>query len=100
MPTTNEAVAYLKDKNVIVAPSKAVNAGGVAVSGLEMSQNSMRYSWTAEEVDEKLKGIMANIFKNSVAAANRYGLGDDLVAGANIAGFEKVADAMMAHGIV
>ena len=100
MPTTNEAVAYLKEKNVIVAPSKAVNAGGVAVSGLEMSQNSMRYSWTAEEVDEKLKGIMANIFKNSVAAANRYGLGDDLVAGANIAGFEKVADAMMAHGIV
>ena len=100
MPTTNEAVAYLKEKNVIVAPSKAVNAGGVAVSGIEMSQNSMRYSWTAEEVDEKLKGIMANIFKNSVAAANRYGLGDDLVAGANIAGFEKVADAMMAHGIV
>ncbi len=100
MPTTNEAVAYLKEKNVIIAPSKAVNAGGVAVSGLEMGQNSMRYSWTAEEVDEKLKGIMANIFKNSVAAANRYGLGDDLVAGANIAGFEKVADAMMAHGIV
>ena len=100
MPTTNEAVAYLKEKNVIVAPSKAVNAGGVAVSGLEMSQNSMRYSWTAEEVDEKLKGIMANIFKNSVDAANRYGLGDDLVAGANIAGFQKVADAMMAHGIV
>ncbi len=100
MPTTNEAVAYLKEKNIIIAPSKAVNAGGVAVSGLEMGQNSMRYSWTAEEVDEKLKGIMANIFKNSVAAANRYGLGDDLVAGANIAGFEKVADAMMAHGIV
>ncbi len=100
MPTTNEAVAYLKKNNVIVAPSKAVNAGGVAVSGLEMSQNSMRYGWTAEEVDEKLKGIMVNIFKNSVEAANKYGMGDDLVAGANIAGFLKVADAMMAHGIV
>ena len=100
MPTTNEAVAYLKANGVIVAPSKAVNAGGVAVSGLEMSQNSMRYSWTAEEVDEKLKGIMHNIFTNSVAAANKYGLGDDLVAGANIAGFIKVADAMKAQGVV
>ena len=100
MPTTNEAVAYLKANGVIVAPSKAVNAGGVAVSGLEMSQNSMRYSWTAEEVDEKLKGIMKNIFNNSVAAANKYGLGDDLVAGANIAGFIKVADAMKAQGVV
>ncbi len=100
MPTTNEAVAYLKANGVIVAPSKAVNAGGVAVSGLEMSQNSMRYSWTAEEVDEKLKGIMKNIFEASVSAANKYGLGDDLVAGANIAGFLKVADAMMAQGVV
>ena len=100
MPTTNEAVAFLKSKNVIVAPSKAVNAGGVAVSGLEMSQNSMRYSWTAEEVDEKLKGIMKNIFGASVKAANEYGLGDDLVAGANIAGFLKVADAMKAQGCV
>jgi glutamate dehydrogenase (NADP+) len=100
MPTTNEAIAYLKANGVIVAPSKAVNAGGVAVSGLEMSQNSMRYSWTAEEVDEKLKGIMHNIFTNSVAAANKYGLGDDLVAGANIAGFIKVADAMKAQGVV
>ena len=100
MPTTNEAVAYLKANGVIVAPSKAVNAGGVAVSGLEMSQNSMRYSWSAEEVDEKLKGIMKNIFTNSVAAANKYGLGDDLVAGANIAGFIKVADAMKAQGVV
>ena len=100
MPTTNEAVAYLKANGVIVAPSKAVNAGGVAVSGLEMSQNSMRYSWTAEEVDEKLKGIMKNIFNNSVAAANKFGLGDDLVAGANIAGFIKVADAMKAQGVV
>ena len=100
MPTTNEAIAYLKANGVIVAPSKAVNAGGVAVSGLEMSQNSMRYSWTAEEVDEKLKGIMKNIFNNSVAAANKFGLGDDLVAGANIAGFIKVADAMKAQGVV
>ncbi len=100
MPTTNEAVAYLKSNGVIVAPSKAVNAGGVAVSGLEMSQNSMRYSWSAEEVDEKLKTIMKNIFDSSVKAANEYGLGDDLVAGANIAGFLKVAEAMKAQGCV
>ncbi len=99
MPTTNEAVAYLKENGVIVAPSKAVNAGGVAVSGLEMSQNSMRYSWTAEEVDAKLHTIMSNIFESSIKAANRYGLGDDLVAGANIAGFEKVAEAMIAQGV-
>ena len=99
MPTTNEAVALLKENGVIVAPSKAVNAGGVAVSGLEMSQNSMRYNWSAEEVDEKLKTIMRDIFTSSVKAANRYGLGDDLVAGANIAGFEKVAEAMVAQGI-
>ena len=100
MPTTNEAIDFLKKNGVIVAPSKAVNAGGVAVSGLEMSQNSMRYNWTAEEVDEKLKGIMANIFNASVEAANKYGLGDDLVAGANIAGFIKVAEAMKAQGCV
>ncbi|MCI8336512.1 MAG: NADP-specific glutamate dehydrogenase [Peptococcaceae bacterium] len=100
MPTTNEAIAFLKENGVVVAPSKAVNAGGVAVSGLEMSQNSMRYSWTAEEVDAKLKGIMVNIFKSSLDAAHEYGLGDDLIAGANIAGFEKVAKAMMAQGIV
>ena len=100
MPTTNEAMAYLRANGVIVAPSKAVNAGGVSVSGLEMSQNSMRYSWTAEEVDEKLHMIMHNIFKNSIDAAHKYGLGDDLVAGANIAGFIKVADAMMAFGVV
>lgn len=100
MPSTNEAIAYFKENNVIVAPSKAVNAGGVATSGLEMSQNSMRYGWTAEEVDEKLQGIMKNIFKASVEAANKYGLGDDLVAGANIAGFIKVAEAMKAQGCV
>ena len=99
MPTTNEALAMLKKAGVIVAPSKAVNAGGVATSGLEMSQNSMRYSWTAEEVDAKLHQIMKNIFKASVDAANKYGLGDDLVAGANIAGFLKVADAMLAQGV-
>ena len=99
MPTTNEAVAYLKANGVVVAPSKAVNAGGVAVSGLEMSQNSMRYSWSAEEVDAKLKGIMKNIFESSVAAAKEYGLEGDLVAGANIAGFLKVAEAMKWQGI-
>ena len=100
MPTTNEAIALLKANGVIVAPSKAVNAGGVAVSGLEMSQNSMRYSWSAEEVDAKLHTIMKNIFDSSVKAANEYGLGDDLVAGANIAGFIKVAEAMKAQGCV
>ncbi|MBQ8550600.1 MAG: NADP-specific glutamate dehydrogenase [Clostridia bacterium] len=99
MPTTEEAVAYLKANGVVIAPSKAVNAGGVAVSGLEMSQNSMRYSWTAEEVDAKLHQIMTDIFKTSSAAAKKYGMEGDLIAGANIAGFEKVADAMMAQGI-
>ena len=100
MPTTNEAVAYLQQQGVVVAPSKAVNAGGVSVSGLEMSQNSMRYSWTAEEVDEKLKMIMKNIFDASVKAADKYGMSGNLVAGANIAGFLKVADAMIAQGVV
>ena len=100
MPSTNEAIAYLKKNGVIVAPSKAVNAGGVAVSGLEMSQNSMRYSWTAEEVDAKLKQIMYNIYWNSYNAAKKYGMEGDLVAGANLAGFEKVAEAMLAQGAV
>jgi len=99
MPTTDEAVTYFRENNVIIAPSKAVNAGGVAVSGLEMSQNSLRFSWTAEEVDQKLQQIMKNIYKNSVAAAKKYGMDGDLVAGANIAGFEKVAEAMIAQGI-
>ena len=99
MPTTNEAVALLRDSGLIVGPSKAVNAGGVAVSALEMAQNSMRYSWTAEEVDEKLKGIMQNIHKVSMDAAEEYGLGYDLVAGANIAGFKKVMEAMLAYGV-
>ena len=103
MPTTAEAVEYFKANDVAVAPSKAVNAGGVAVSGLEMSQNSMRYSWTAEEVDEKLHQIMKNIFAASLDAAKKYGMKygtkDDLIAGANIAGFLKVADAMLAQGV-
>ena len=99
MPTTEEAMAYLKENGLVIAPSKAVNAGGVAVSGLEMSQNSMRYSWTAEEVDAKLYQIMANIVKNSYDAAKKYGMEGDLVAGANIAGFEKVAEAMLAQGV-
>ena len=100
MPTTEDAVKYFKENGVVVAPSKAVNAGGVAVSGLEMSQNSMRYSWTSEEVDAKLKQIMADIYKSSWDAAKEYGMEGDLIAGANIAGFLKVADAMMAQGIV
>lgn len=100
MPTTNEAIAYLVKQGVTVAPSKAVNAGGVSVSALEMSQNSMRYGWSKDEVDQKLKDIMKNIHDNSVAAAQRYGLGYDLIKGANIAGFEKVVDAMIAQGIV
>ena len=99
MPTTEDAVKYFKENGVVVAPSKAVNAGGVAVSGLEMSQNSMRYSWTSEEVDAKLKQIMADIYKSSWDAAKEYGMEGDLIAGANIAGFLKVADAMMAQGI-
>lgn len=100
MPTTNDALAFLKANCRAVAPSKAVNAGGVSVSALEMSQNSMRYSWTAEEVDAKLHQIMKDIHDNSAAAAEKYGLGYDLVAGANIAGFIKVADAMMAQGLI
>ena len=100
MPTTNDALVYLmSQKGMVVAPSKAVNAGGVAVSGLEMSQNSERLSWTAEEVDQKLHQIMKNIHDASVAAAEEFGLGYNLVAGANIAGFKKVADAMLAQGI-
>ena len=100
MPTTNDALFYLMQQpNMIVAPSKAVNAGGVAVSALEMSQNSERLVWTEEEVDAQLKKIMANIHKNSMEAAEEYGLGYNLVAGANLAGFKKVATAMMEQGI-
>jgi len=100
MPTTDEAVAYLKENGVVIAPSKAVNAGGVAVSALEMSQNSMRLAWSREEVDEKLHGIMVNIYQNCSDAAEKYGKKGDLIAGANIAGFLKVAEAMIAQGIV
>ena len=100
MPTTAEAQDYIMaQENMIIAPSKAVNAGGVCVSGLEMSQNSQRLTWTAEEVDSKLRVAMIDIHAHSVKAAEKYDLGYDLVAGANIAGFEKVAEAMMAQGI-
>ena len=99
MPTTNEALALLRaQKHMIVAPSKAVNAGGGAVSGLEMSQNAERLDWTAEEVDERLRLTMQTIHQMSVEAAAEYGLGYDLVAGANIAGFKKIATAMMEQG--
>ena len=99
MPCTPEATDIFLKNGLVFAPAKAANAGGVATSGLEMCQNSMRYSWTFEEVDAKLKEIMVNIFRNARAAANDYGFGDNLVAGANIAGFEKVAAAMYAQGI-
>ena len=99
MPTTAEAIEYFLENGVIVAPSKAVNAGGVCVSGLEMSQNSQRLAWTAEKVDEMLKVAMKNIYDISVSAAERYGMGYDLIAGANIAGFEKVAEAMLSQGV-
>ncbi len=99
MPSTPEAVEVFLKNNLVFGPAKAANAGGVATSGLEMCQNSMRYSWTFEEVDAKLKDIMINIFKNASRAAKDYGFGDNLVAGANIAGFEKVASAMYAQGI-
>ncbi len=99
MPTTLEATEYLQEKGVIFAPGKAANAGGVATSALEMSQNSERLSWTFEEVDSKLKGIMVNIAHNISDAAEKYGMAGNYVAGANIAGFEKVVDAMLAHGI-
>ena len=99
MPATNEAVEYLQANGVIVGPAKAVNAGGVSVSALEMSQNSMRYGWSEAEVDAKLKDIMKAIHDNSAKAAEEYGLGYDLVKGGNIAGFLKVAEAMMAQGL-
>ena len=100
MPTTNEALEFLKEQeHIVVAPSKAVNAGGVSVSELEMAQNSERLVWTAEEVDAQLKKMMKTIHDMSAEAAAEYGLGYDLVAGANIVGFQKVADAMMAQGI-
>ena len=99
MPTSIEATEYLQKNGVLFAPGKASNAGGVATSALEMSQNSMRLSWSFEEVDEKLKGIMNNIFNQAADAAEKYGFGNNYVAGANIAGFVKVADAMLAEGV-
>ena len=100
MPSTPEAIEIFLDNKVIFGPAKAANAGGVATSALEMAQNSMRYPWTFEKVDSKLKEIMVNIYKNSSKAAKEFGFEDNLVAGANIAGFIKVADAMYAQGIV
>ena len=100
MPSTPEAIAYLQSHGILFAPAKAANAGGVATSGLEMSQNGLRLSWTFEEVDERLHNIMVNIYKNAADAAERYGMKGNLVAGANIAGFEKIASAMMSQGVV
>ena len=100
MPSTPEAVAYFQANGVLFAPAKASNAGGVATSGLEMSQNSLRLGWTFDEVDGRLHDIMVNIYKNAADAAERYGMKGNLVAGANIAGFEKIASAMMSQGIV
>lgn len=99
MPSTPDAIAIFQQNKVLFGPAKAANAGGVATSGLEMSQNSMRLSWTAEEVDERLKGIMANIYKNCAAAAEEFGMEGNLLAGANIAGFMRVAEAMKAQGV-
>ena len=100
MPTTLDATTYLQENGVLFMPGKAANAGGVATSALEMSQNSMRLSWTREEVDEKLHNIMIDIYHKTDDAAKRYGMEDNYVVGANIAGFEKVVDAMKAQGIV
>ena len=100
MPTTPNAIAYLQANGVLFAPAKAANAGGVATSGLEMAQNSMRYSWTFEEVDAKLHEIMKNIYASCSAAAKEYGKEGDLVMGANVAGFLKVAEAMKSQGVV
>ena len=100
MPSTPDAIAYLQQNGILFAPAKASNAGGVATSGLEMSQNSLRLSWTFEEVDERLHNIMVNIYHSAAATAEKYGMKGNLVAGANIAGFEKIASAMMSQGIV
>ena len=99
MPTTNEAIEYLQNNGVVVGPSKAANAGGVACSCIEMAQNAEHLIFSADEVFEKLENIMVNIFKQSMDACKKYNLGDNLIAGANIAGFERVANAMMFQGI-
>ena len=100
MPTTLEATDYLLEKKVLFMPGKAANAGGVSVSGLEQSQNALRLSWTFEKVDSMLKDIMKDIFRQLSEAADRYNVPGNYVAGANIAGFEKVARAMIAQGVV
>lgn len=100
MPCTPEAIEIFQSNNVLYAPGKASNAGGVATSGLEMSQNSLRLSWTFEEVDERLKGIMENIYRTVADTAKEYGMENNFMAGANIAGFAKIAEAMMQQGIV
>lgn len=100
MPCTPDAIEIFQKSNVLYAPGKASNAGGVATSGLEMSQNSLRLSWTFEEVDERLKGIMENIYRTCADTAKAYGMENNFMAGANIAGFEKIAEAMMQQGIV
>ena len=99
MPTTLEATQYIQEHGILFAPGKASNAGGVATSALEMSQNSERLSWTFEELDAKLQNIMVNIFHNASDAAERYGYAKNYVVGANIAGFEKVVNAMLAQGV-
>ena len=100
MPTTIEAIDYLIENKILLAPAKAANAGGVATSALEMSQNSMRYSWSFEEVDNKLNQIMTNIFSMCQQTSEEFNLGTNYVAAANIAGFKKVANAMVAQGVI
>jgi glutamate dehydrogenase (NADP+) len=100
MPTTPDAIKILTDQRILYGPGKAANAGGVAVSGLEMAQNSMRYAWTREEVDCRLKVIMKNIHESCVSAAAEFGTPGHYVNGANIAGFMRVADAMIDQGVI
>ena len=100
MPTTLDATKYLQDNGVLFICGKASNAGGVATSALEMSQNSMRFSWTFQEVDDHLKKIMVDLYRNAKNAAEQYGAPGDLAAGANIAGFLKVGESMLAYGII
>ena len=100
MPCLDEAVEYFLANKVLLGPGKAANAGGVATSALEMSQNSMRLAWTFEEVDKKLHEIMKNIFKEAKKAARDYGVPGNYVVGANIAGFKKVANAMLVQGVI
>lgn len=100
MPSTPEAIKIYQDYNILYGPGKAANAGGVATSGLEMSQNSLRLSWTREEVDQRLQGIMKAIHKSALEASEVYGKKGDYVMGANIAGFVKVAKSMLAYGVV